>query len=357
MNFHRIALCIAAIFFFIPFFWLKPGYVDLGGDAGRLYFFEPFSIARNLYQQQLSAGFGSNIYAMLPYILVLSVLKQIISSPTYLISLEHGVQLSFCFFFVYLLVRQFVSVLEKEKNILADWVGIVSGIVYVGFITKTGWVTSLEIHNQVFLNPLMFYLFLKFSLTSRFRYAFFILLTTIAQSQNFGFSSSPQLFSFYPFALMFLYIYLRFFAKKSIQWRNIAGLAVLFLMIHAYHLLPIVAAIFDNGGELSAYFFSETVRDQAGLRYFDHNRQAMGKLSWELFQPARWNTGSMLILLIPFVSFLGFLKARSMLLSLIGFFFAVTFFLVSANITLIGVKLYRKLFSIPGFMMFRSFDE
>jgi len=36
-------IIISVILFFIPFFWLKPGEMDLGGDSTRLYFYDPVS--------------------------------------------------------------------------------------------------------------------------------------------------------------------------------------------------------------------------------------------------------------------------------------------------------------------------
>ena len=51
-KYFGIAIGISIILFIIPFFWLKPGFVDLGGDAGRLYFIDPMLSAQRLIAQE-----------------------------------------------------------------------------------------------------------------------------------------------------------------------------------------------------------------------------------------------------------------------------------------------------------------
>lgn len=355
MRKHTVAILIAATLFVVPFFWLKPGFVDLGGDAGRLYFLDPFSVTKNLYQQQNL--FGASIFAIIPYQLFLALLKQIVLTPTYLISLEHGIQLSVSFYSIYLILRSISKGLSHKKNPVETFTAIAGGLVYVGFITKTGWVTSLETFNQIFLNPLMFYLLLRYVMTSNSLYALCILGLTFLYSQNFGFSSMPQLMSFYPFAIVFLFLYIRVILKKSFPWKNIVLLFMLFVGLHAFQLVPMIGSIFDSKGVGNAYIFSKTAQTSAGAEYFDANRQTLGKLSWGLFQPLNWNGNTLFIAVIPIITFLGFFIKRNTLLAILGSFFVITFYLVSANITIIGVRLYRLLFSIPGFLMFRSFDD
>lgn len=349
------AFAIAFVLFFIPFFWLKPGLVDLGGDSGRLYFLDPLASALSKYQAQNPDG--AILYAFFPYELFLSVLKLFVQSPTYLIAVEHGLQLSIAFLSIYFILKTFIKMSEKPNDMVLEWIAVLSGIVYAGFITKTGWIISLETHNQVFLNPLIFLLLLQFCLTAYFRYAFGILLLSLLYSGNFGFSAMPQIASFYPFSCLFLVLLFLLVLKKPFPFKKVFYLGVTLFGLHAFHWLPMVATIFDTEGSINTYIFSKESVQNAGVTYFDFNRQALGKLSFELFQPAKWNGQTIFIIIIPLITFLGFLKKKSKLLALTGGFFAITFFLVSANITLIGVKLYRKLFYIPGFMMFRSFDE
>jgi hypothetical protein len=346
---------ITLLLFLIPFFWIPTGFVDIGGDSGRLYFFDAWAMAKNIYSMQ--NALGATIYAFVPQMIFFSFLQKFIVSPTYLIALEHGIQLSLSFVFIYLIVKELLARSEKLVSYVTEWSAVVSGIVYVGFITKTGWVTSLTIHNQVFLNPLIFYLLLKFLFSSQFRYVISILIVTVLFSFNFGFSAMPQLASFYPFSIAFLYLYHRLFIKEQFPWKGLILLVVCFLGLHALHIIPIGVSLMDRGGTWNTYIFSQESQRNSGLNYFDFNRQTLGKLSLELFQPANWNGKTIFLFVIPLITFLGFMKKRSRLLSLTSFFFAVTFYLVSANITMIGVKIYRLFFRLPGFMMFRSFDE
>ncbi len=345
-----IVVAIAAILFLVPFFWLPQGFVDLGGDAGRLYFLDPSATIQSILQN--SHLYGPSMYAIIPYEFFLSVLKKFIISPTYMISMDHGIQLSLGFLSIYFIVKELLKIQgAKDKGV--QWVSIVSGIAYIGFITKTGWVLSLETHNQIFLYPLIFYLLLRFCLTSKFFYAVVMLFLSILYSGNFSFSSMPQLMAFFPMMLCFLVIVLAGVLRRSIPVRGLFTLFFLFVGIHAFHIVPTIASIIDKGPTYS-YIFSDQSIQYSGVHYFQVNHQALGKISSVLFQPS---SQSIFILLVPVLILLGFLHRPSKLLGILGIFFATTLFLVSANITHVGVGLYEKLFYIPGFMMFRSFHD
>src|SRR3989344_4104329 len=89
---HKFALVICVTLFILPFFWLKPGEMDLGGDSSRLFFYDPFNFLKNsnLYNV-VRDGIGSvepewsYDYALIPYLAVFILLKSILTSPTYLI--------------------------------------------------------------------------------------------------------------------------------------------------------------------------------------------------------------------------------------------------------------------------------
>src|SRR5258708_1010223 len=78
-----IPIIISLILFVVPFFWFKPGEMDLGGDSSRLYFYDPISY---LFKSALyvispsSFGFENRNYVNLPFITLLIILKSIISS-------------------------------------------------------------------------------------------------------------------------------------------------------------------------------------------------------------------------------------------------------------------------------------
>jgi len=63
------AYVIALLLFILPFFWLRHGFVNLGGDSGRLYFFEPLAILKS------SLNFSNSAYgysfAIIPYFILI----------------------------------------------------------------------------------------------------------------------------------------------------------------------------------------------------------------------------------------------------------------------------------------------
>lgn len=345
---------ITLILFVIPFFWLPRGFVDLGGDAGRLYFIDPIAVIKN------TGSFWNSIYpfsyASVPYLFFLNVILRIVGTSTNLISFEHGLQLSLSFFGMYLIVRQLLFSAQNGLNVqLSHVVGILSGVVYVGLITKVGWPVALPTLNQVFLNVFMFYLLLRYCVTQKFFYLSSALFLSIAFSINFGLGNAPQLFSFYPLALLFLYIYIRFVAQIMLPWRGLFLFVVLLLGLHSFHLLPLLASLLEKRSGVHDQAFSANSIQVSGVNYFAANHADSGKISKELFQ---WWMGSRFLSWhIPFIAVSGFLIHKSRLLLIIGLFFAFTLFLVAANITQTGVAVYQKLFYIPGFVMFRSFNE
>lgn len=350
-----ITLLISLILFLIPFFWLKPGFVDLGGDSGRLYFIDPLASARNLIA--LENSYGVMQQSMVPYEYVLYTLKLIVKSPTYLIDISNGVNLSLAFLFSFLAITELIRLTEFKSKWFRDIAALTGGVIYVSFISNTGWSQALSTQNQIFLNPLIFYLLLRFCATLSMAYGLAILGITFILSENFGFSAMPQLMSFFPLALIFLFLYTRFIAHIAFPWKKLLYIALMFIGLHAFHILPLVASVLDKTSFLNGHIFSSTSIESSGVHYFDANHIGLGKLSWQLFQPFNWNSQNLFALVVPVFAIVGFLLKRSKLLLLTGVFFAITLFFVSANITQIGVQFYRALFYIPGFLMFRSFND
>lgn len=348
-----IVLIISVCLFIIPFFWLKPGFVDLGGDAGRQYYLDPWGMVKNtIYAKNFSLNSPPQL---LVYELYLAGLMVLARTPTYLIAIQRGVQLSLAFLSVFLIVSTVLGELRAHHK-HTIWTGVTAGIVYIGLISKNGWIQSLEAQNQIFLNPLIFFLLLKYLLTKRLHFLIIGLLISVPFSVNFGFSSAPSVVAFYPLAITFLIILIKFILHRPINWRDLLLGAILFVGLQSFHLIPMAASLFTRGNFYNNYVFSGQSIQSAGVQYFEANREALGKISVELFQPVRWGP-NFLIFVIPVIILLGFLRRPTKLIAVTGLFFTATFFLVSANITNLGVSLYRTLFYIPGFMMFRSFDD
>lgn len=349
-----VVIFVTTILFLVPFFWLKAEFVDLGGDAGRLYFIDPlFSVQHLLSQENL---YGAMQQSLVPYEYFLYLVKLFVNSPTYLIDISNGLTLSLAFLFSLFVVRDLLSITEARSKLYGDIAALTSGIIYVSFITNTGWSQALYTQNQIFLNPLIFYLLLRFCLTTSMMYGFAFLAVSFIFSENFGFSAMPQLMSFFPLALAFLFLYIRHIAHTIFPWKKLLSVALLFIGLHGFHILPLVASLLGKTS-LNGMVFSSNSIAVRGVNYFDVNHIALGKISWQLFSPSNWGSQTVLALVIPIVAVIGFLQKRSKLLLLTGTFLAITLFLDTANITQIGVQFYHALFYIPGFQMFRSFND
>lgn len=356
-KFINVILIIFAILLFaVPFFWLKNGYVDVGGDGGRLYFLSPLDVL--IKQFFLHNQFNAYNYADIPNIAFTYCLKIFLQTTPNLIAFDHGIQLSLAFLAMTAVIRELLlHIKTPEKKNVINWISVIGGVVYVGFITQFGWMHSITSHNQIFINPLFFYLLLRFCLTWNYFYMAAVLFLSILYSSSFGFSSAPQLFSFFPLSVLFLLIYIHAILHRKIPWRGLGVSILLFLGLHAFHLVPICASLFGRNEIMSVSIFQTGSIEAHGVHYFDMNHLGLGKISEAVFSPIRWHGQNILILFIPLITFAGFLKKPSKLMVILGLFFTITLFLVSANITSVGVQIYRSFFYLPGFMMFRSFNE
>lgn len=361
---YKLVLLISLILFIIPFFWLKPGEMDLGGDSSRLYFYDPISFIKSTAIYDISAqgkGIVEPNYYYLPYVAFLAILKFITASPTLVINISNGLKLAGGFIGIYLIVREMLLLAFGPNNKKIIYiVSIMSGIFYIvssnSIHMAFHWERAIMSHNQIFLNPLMFYLSLKYLLTYKFKYLGLALIMSFIFSSNFGLTSAPPFFAFYPLAFLFLFIYVGIFGKKPISWKWVAIGGLLFLGIHAYQMLPQAVSLFDKGSFTNSKVFSKEEIEEGGVNYFV-SVSTHGKAILNLLLPSVKEFFNFASLIAPLVVIVGFLlnKGKKKEVFLISFFFIITFFLVTANITHAGFEFYKRLFYIPGFSMFRVF--
>lgn len=357
---HKFALLISVILAIIPFFWLKPGELELGGDSSRLYLYDPLSYLQASSLYSLTPDGMGDLWlnqSMLPFLLALEIFYLIFNSPYILTILLHSLNLVGAFLFIYLIVFEILKNHTKEdKLFLAQLAAILSGLFYT-FAPSVGkpMQVALIIHNQVFLNPMIFYLMLRFLLSQKNKYLWFMLLTTFIFSPNFSLAV-PALFSFYPLVLLFLILYVTLYLKKSLPWKKLFIGIILFLGIHAFHIIPVIVNTFDPSSYYNLRVFDTNTIQNEGLNYFNAILP-YGMVIKSFFYTygilyAQWAT-----FVAPLFIILGFLISgkRQKDLILVAVFFFITTFLESANITHLGVSFYRMLFYIPGFSMFRNF--
>jgi len=361
---YKQVLLVGLILFIIPFFWLKPGEMDLGGDANRLYFFDPINFLKSTALYDISGEGKGAIepkYFYLPYVGLIAILKLVFSS-TLIISLFNGIKLAGGSIAICLIVREFLFEARGASNKkLIYFSSILSGIFYIVSFNSIHmdffWDRALFTHDQIFLNPLIFYLLLKFFLTYKYKYLWLGLLVSFIFSTNFSLlGSAPPMFAFYPLSLLFLFFYIKFFSKKIILWKGMLVGLLLFLGIHAFHLLGEIASFFDKGSVANSLVSSKEEIEAGGVQYFSAV-SAHGKAILNLLLPSEKRFLQWTSLLAPFIVIVGFLfnKERKKEFLFISLFFIITFFLVTANITHAGFEFYRRLFYIPGFAMFRNF--
>lgn len=356
---------ISLILFFIPFFWFKPGEMDLGGDSSRLYFYDPIHyLSQSLYSISYGA-FGienASYYASIPLFLLLILFKSILRSPTLLIVAFHGFSLSVAFLSCYLIIK---DLLYQEgdkgrfgKNII-EASAILAGVFYnLSPVPILNWDHILLSGNVFFLNPLIFFLLLRFFLSGNMSYMLGVLLISFIFAPNFSFAGAPPFFSFYPVIVLFLILYIKFVANKPIPVKKIIVSAVLFFLIHAFQLGPQITGLLTPGNIIHTAVFSQQAIVDRGLSYFTAVAPSI-KTSLNLLtlpqQQTKLNWYAFFFIVFPLLLVLGFIwnKKKGYLLS--GVFFLIILFFASANITKVGFTLYMALFQIPGFSMFRNF--
>jgi len=342
----------------IPFFWLKPGEMDLGGDATRLYFYDPLSYLKNysLYAvEPLGTGRVESNFYILPAMSLFIFLKTLLLSPYLIISLFNSFKLVVGFLAMYAIIKELIGVVGKDNNLRSELAGILAGLFYVfsrGMINQ--WNLAYLSHDQVFLNPLIFYLTLKYLLTSNMKYMWSILMLTFVFAHSFSWASAPSIFAYYLLAIMFLALYTVCIRKIKLPWKGILLGLFIFFGLHLFHLFPAVKSLFDVGSNTNTRIFNKEVI-VSQLNYF-FGVLPSASLSNNIFLPS-FIEYLPLISIAPFIVILGFLFNKSKKTFLLtGLFFLITLYLLSAKIGDIGVKFYTLLFLyVPAFSMFRNF--
>lgn len=374
---HRRLILFLSIAFLatIPFFWLKPGQMDLGGDSSRLYFYDPINYLKNfpLYGV-VPNGFATedSAYYLIPFTIFLSFFKFILRSSYLLLTLFNSLTLVAAFVSIYGIVTTLLSTClgppkdndstEKDTNIFLA--GVVSGFFYVfaPILTQVGWWgKALVVHNQFFLNPVIFFFLLKYILSRNFGYMLLALILSFFFAPNFFLS--PYFFSFYPIAFLYLIIFM-VHEHIQINKKHIITAVILFFLVHLFHLFPLLSNILTSTTTLNAMTFGDVSKvDRLG--YFLSVASSMRTTNNLLALPQGDITTIPLFFfatVVPLCLIWGLIlrkrienKKFQINYLLILIFFLLTFFLATARLTNIGLEFYKFLFNVPGFSMFRNY--
>ena len=350
-----LLLLTAVILVLLPFIWFPFGSLDLGGDASRAYFFDPLSYIYN-YSFFVLAPDGINQVAPATFSLPLFILfwlLRLIVSPYLLITLFSGFKLIAAFFGMFIIVKEMLGD-SDTKGSVRFWASFTAAIAYVFIPTMTGnWDRALLSHNQVFVNPISFYLMLMFLKYSKKVYLYAFLLFSFIFSANFGYTSTPPFFAFFPASLVFIILYVKVVLNRKLPVKAMIVGLFLFIYIQAFHLLPQIFSILDSGSAVKERLLDKGSIVHEGIRYFEAILPLAKTSNYLMLSYGSKIITASIILLTITTAFA--IRQKSKTLVLTAFFFLITLFLLSGNITSGGTSFYKTLFYLPGFSMFRNF--
>ncbi|MFH1833013.1 MAG: hypothetical protein ABH816_02490 [Candidatus Levyibacteriota bacterium] len=354
-----ILIIIILLLTIMPFFWLKPGEMDLGGDGGRLYFYDPVNQIKNLaLYNRCAFGIGTidSPFSYLPFIGILAIIKTIVTSSYILICFHNALKLAVGFLAVYAIVKQFIGGFNKNNSLGVELASMIAGLFYLSTPAMTeNYVKAIATHDQVFLNPLMFYLLLRFALSGKMKYMWIALIVGLVFSVSFSYMGAPSFFAFYPLAFIFILFYGTFIRHVKFPWRKLLLTFVWFFGLHAFHLIPEASDLFTFGSNSNTRMFNiESITSQIGYFYAILH---IPKTSFYLFSYSLTRFLGQVAFVVPLIVVLGliFNKKKEKTMLLVFVFFLVTFFFVTGKVTVVGIKIYEWFFHVPGFSMFRNF--
>ncbi len=362
MNRNNImVVAVSLLLFLMPFFWFKPGELDLGGDSNRLYFYDPINFLKNttLYGiLPFGAGEVTPSFFLIPHVAFILFVSTILHSAYLTTLVFHSIKIVFSFLFIYAIVRELIDRSSDSKSFFSsrEVASVLAGLFYIFTLgIMGGWETALITQDQVYINPLMFYLLLRFMICNDFRYLWIALTVTLLFAQNFSYTGAPPFFAFYPLAILFVVFYVMYIRKKRISWKKVGFGMIIFLGVHAFHFIPELMHIFSSGSNINMRVFDKNDISQE-LQYF-LVILPVSKVSLHLIAYSPKMIFGYTSVIYPIIMIAGFWlcknKHKTMLLTAI--FFLITLFFVTGSITGLGVSLYKLFFLIPGFAMFRNF--
>lgn len=354
---HWMVMLISIILGVVPFFWFKPGEMDIGGDGGRLYFYDPINQIKHValaYVSPFGTGAAEASFFYLPFFIILAGVKYIVGSSFLVISLNNVIKIVVGFLAVYAIVRELLG--KQTNKFFVEVAAILAGLFYLSTSAMTeNYVKALPSHNQVFLNPLMFYLLLRFFLTGSMKYVWSALMMSLLFAPNFSYTAAHPIFAFYPFGLLFISLYsIGIRHVRPPMKKLLLGFSI-FLGLHSFHLIPEALDLVTAGTNTNTRVFNAAdIKEQIGYFY---GVLRIPKVSFHLLAYSVTKALPWASIVTPFIVLFGLLlnKKREKTMLLAAIFFFVTLFFVTGKITMSGIKLYEWFFYIPGFTMFRNF--
>jgi hypothetical protein len=381
---HRTALLIAFVLFVIPFFWFRYGEGDYGGDSSRLYYYDPFNWMKYVAFHQINVGgysYDNPNFFMIPFLLFLTAIKVVLlQNSVLLLPFFNGMLLSGAFVSVYLSIRE---LLDSEKQQWWARAAAVSGAFFFVFspLITYGWIKYLYGFHQIAVYPWFALFWLRYIKRREPLYLVAALLLSFVFAVNFSLPTTPVFFSFFPITFLFLFFYALILGRTRGFVITLFCFVPVFLLLHAFQYLGQVIMVLNPGSSIYTNLFTEAGQLGRGLGYFDsvspmvqllYNIAGFPQISLyiktnvskDFLTTVSTYGGSVLWLffIFPITLFLGLFLApksnrqeRLTFLALLVCFLIATFFMTANLFESIGPTVYRWLFSVPGFSMFRSF--
>ncbi len=379
LNKNNLYIYFAIILFLIPFIWLPDHKLDLGGDSSRLYFYSPNNYLKNLALFSPNAGgtVGYDVrqgYFFVPYLLLLVTLRHFLSiDPHLLINLSNGFVLSGAFLSVYFILG---VLLRKIKIGEKQMVQIIGGLFFtLSPVIILDWNRALYNIYSFFIYPLLFLTLLKYIETNKFIYLWAGSLITSVFAINFNVTNIPWLLSFSFFSVVFFLVYGFFVKKLSKTLLALLIFLLLFFASGSFYVIPRVADLARPDNNLITLAFNKTKALNRGLIYFNSiypsvklKYNLMDQVQYQLLVDFNSPAKEMFVphkkympfaVIYPIVILLAMLINKEeyldKLLILNLLIFIPLLFFMTGNITPLAIKIYQKLFYIPGFAMFRHY--
>lgn len=379
---NKLACLVFVLLFFLPFCWHKGGEVDYGGDSTRLYFYDPLSWLKNISLYYVNSlmplGEAMPNFSLIPFLLLLTFLKTILFNSAFLLNnFFNGFLLSGGFFSVYLIVKELLTVKVNKEE--AKYLGpsIISGLFFVlSPLLIYQWERALYGFNQVLVYPLVFFLFLRYLNTGKFKFIIYMSLVCLVFSLNFSYPTVPWSFAYFPFAFIFLFLYSCLNSPKSRFIKGFIVFICLSLFLNSFDILPQIYSLINPSKQMAS---DRATMGNSGLSYF-LSVQPYVRLSYNLtaqdqyvitsgydhpLKPLIFNFGIKLLPIFfayPLLLVLGLILKKNhlnefqlKLFRIIFLLFLILLFFMSGGIISLGLEFFKILFSFSWFSMFRSF--
>lgn len=358
---YRLVVTICLILTAIPLFWFKPGYIDIGGDSSRLYFYDPLNFLKsfglNLFLPDSLGVINGGLY-LIPYTTLLVVLKFILHSSYLVNTLVNSLSVVLIFLTSFVFVYDFLQLVfhKEKKNIYYS--STLAGLFYV-FIPLSsfaGWDLPLILFSERFVYPLIFWLLLRYMYTSKVKYLLFAVGASFLFSQNFSWVALPNVLSFFSVSFLFLLI-LAVYIKK-IKWNiwQLIGILLLFFSLQAFQYVPLLFSFFQKNTAITHQLAQgSNINDIINYVAANANYTERGFALFGLTPYADFSLINLSLLFFPLIIVFMLFKNKKILPLIITLFFLVLFFIVTGKITNTGFEIFKLFFHLPGFVMFRNF--